>query len=192
MQRMKQWIDMGLPPMKLAVNLSAVQFHHEHLVTLIETIVSEVGFPTQYLELELTESVATQNPKRAVEIMNALHAKGIRLSIDDFGTGYSSLSYLKRFKVYKLKIDKSFIDDITSDMDDRAIVRTIIALAKSLGLTSIAEGVETKEQLDFLIENGCDEVQGYYFSKPLSVEDFECYMQNYLIEFSHKSLFQES
>ena len=192
MKRMKQWIDMGFPPMKLAINLSAVQFHHEHLVTLIDTILSEVEFPVQYLELELTESVAAQNPNRAIEIMNALNAKGIRLSIDDFGTGYSSLSYLKRFKVYKLKIDKSFIDDITSDIDDRAIVKTIITLAKSLGLTSIAEGVETKEQLDFLIENGCDEIQGYYFSKPLSVEDFERYVQNYLIEVSHKSLFQES
>ncbi|MDD3342548.1 MAG: EAL domain-containing protein [Sulfurospirillaceae bacterium] len=181
MQRMKQWMDMGLPPMKLAINLSAVQFHHEHLVQLVDTIISEVGFPTEYLELELTESVATQDPKRAVEIMNALNAKGIRLSIDDFGTGYSSLSYLKRFKVYKLKIDKSFIEDITTDLDDRAIVQTIITLAKSLGLKSIAEGVETKEQLDFLIQSGCDEIQGYYFSKPLNVEDFEDYVQNYLI-----------
>lgn len=180
MQRMKQWIDMGFPPMKLAINLSAVQFHHEHLAHLIDTILVEVGFPVEYLELELTESVATQNPKRAIEIMNTLHEKGIRLSIDDFGTGYSSFSYLKRFKVYKLKIDKSFIEDVTIDTDDRAIVQTIITLAKSLGLVSIAEGVETKEQLDFLIASGCDEVQGYYFSKPLNVEDFECYVQNYL------------
>ncbi|MDD2383605.1 MAG: EAL domain-containing protein [Sulfurospirillaceae bacterium] len=180
MQRMKQWIDMGFPPMKLAINLSAVQFHHEHLAQLIDTILEEVGFPVEYLELELTESVATQNPKRAIEIMNTLHEKGIRLSIDDFGTGYSSFSYLKRFKVYKLKIDKSFIEDVTTDMDDRAIVKTIITLAKSLGLVSIAEGVETKEQLDFLLASGCDEVQGYYFSKPLNVEDFERYVENYL------------
>ena len=138
--------------------------------------------PPWYLELELTESVAAQDPLKAIEIMNKLSQKGIRLSIDDFGTGYSSLSYLKRFKVYKLKIDQSFICDIGIDVEDKAIVQTIIALAKSLGLKTIAEGVETKEQLDFLRENGCDEVQGYYFSKPLSVDDFENYIRNYLIK----------
>ena len=178
--RMKQWIDMGFPPMIVAVNLSAVQFHHEHLSSLVTTILDEVQLPPSYLELELTESVAAQNPLKAVQIMNILNAQGIRLSIDDFGTGYSSLSYLKRFKVYKLKIDQSFIRDIGVDAEDRAIVTTIITLGKSLGLKTIAEGVETKEQLDFLKENRCDEVQGYYFSKPLNVEDFENYMRSYL------------
>ena len=178
--RMKQWIDMGFPPMIVAVNLSAVQFHHEHLSSLVTTILDEVQLPPCYLELELTESVAAQNPLKAVQIMNILNAQGIRLSIDDFGTGYSSLSYLKRFKVYKLKIDQSFIRDIGVDAEDRAIVTTIITLGKSLGLKTIAEGVETKEQLDFLKENRCDEVQGYYFSKPLNVEDFENYMRSYL------------
>lgn len=178
--RMKQWIDMGFPPMIVAVNLSAVQFHHEHLSSLVTTILDEVQLPPCYLELELTESVAAQNPLKAVQIMNTLNAQGIRLSIDDFGTGYSSLSYLKRFKVYKLKIDQSFIRDIGVDTEDRAIVTTIITLGKSLGLKTIAEGVETKEQLDFLKENGCDEVQGYYFSKPLNVEDFENYVRSYL------------
>ena len=178
--RMKQWINMGFPPMSVAVNLSAVQFHHENLSRLVQTIIDEVQLPPWYLELELTEGVAAQNPLKAIEIMNDLFEKGIRLAIDDFGTGYSSLSYLKRFKVYKLKIDQSFIRDIGLDVGDKAIVQTIIALAKSLGLKTIAEGVETKEQLDFLRENGCDEVQGYYFSKPLSVDDFENYMRNYL------------
>ncbi|MDD4506880.1 MAG: EAL domain-containing protein [Sulfurospirillaceae bacterium] len=178
--RMKQWIDMGFPPMIVAVNLSAVQFHHEHLSSLVTTILDEVQLPPCYLELELTESVAAQNPLKAVQIMNTLNAQGIRLSIDDFGTGYSSLSYLKRFKVYKLKIDQSFIRDIGVDTEDRAIVTTIITLGKSLGLKTIAEGVETKEQLDFLKENSCDEVQGYYFSKPLNVEDFENYVRSYL------------
>ena len=178
--RMKQWINMGFPPMSVAVNLSAVQFHHENLSRLVQTIIDEVQLPPWYLELELTEGVAAQNPLKAIEIMNDLFEKGIRLAIDDFGTGYSSLSYLKRFKVYKLKIDQSFIRDIGLDVGDKAIVQTIIALAKSLGLKTIAEGVETKEQLDFLRENGCDEVQGYYFSKPLSVDDFENYIRNYL------------
>ena len=177
--RMKQWMDMGFKPMIVAVNLSAVQFHHEHLSALVQTILDEVKLPPWYLELELTESVAAQNPERAIETMNRLHEKGIRLAIDDFGTGYSSLSYLKRFHVYRLKIDQSFIRDINEDADDRAIVATIIALAKSLGLKTIAEGVETKEQLDFLISQGCDEVQGYYFSKPLSVDDFEKKMRNH-------------
>ena len=175
--RMKQWIDMGMSPICVAVNLSAVQFHHEHLSSLVQTIINEAKLPSWLLELELTESVAAQNPERAIETMNTLHEQGIRLAIDDFGTGYSSLSYLKRFRVTKLKIDQSFIRDISIDSDDRAIVSTIITLAKSLGLKTIAEGVETKEQRDFLKEQGCDEAQGYYFSKPLCVEDFEAFMR---------------
>jgi EAL domain-containing protein (putative c-di-GMP-specific phosphodiesterase class I) len=122
--------------------------------------------------------MAMQNPKKAIEIMNNLYAEGIRMSIDDFGTGYSSLSYLKKFKIYKLKIDQSFVHDITTDTEDKAIVVAIIAMAKSLGLQTIAEGVETLEQLEHLHEHGCDEIQGYYYSKPLSVEAFEI--------FSHK------
>lgn len=175
--RMKQWIDMGFPAMSVAVNLSAIQFHHAHLSKLVSTIIDEVKLPPWFLEIELTESVAAQNPLHAIETMNELSAKGIRLSIDDFGTGYSSLSYLKRFKVYKLKIDQSFIRDINIDPEDREIVKTIIALGKSLGLKTIAEGVETKEQLDFLKENGCDEAQGYYFSKPLNVTDIEALLR---------------
>ena len=171
--RMKQWLDMGFPAMSVAVNLSAVQFHHARLSHLVKTILEEVDLPAHYFEIELTESVAAQNPLHAIATMNELSNLGIRLSIDDFGTGYSSLSYLKRFKVYKLKIDQSFIRDIIIDPEDREIVKTIIALGKSLGLRTIAEGVETKEQLDFLKENGCDEAQGYYFSRPLNVKSLE-------------------
>jgi EAL domain-containing protein (putative c-di-GMP-specific phosphodiesterase class I) len=113
------------------------------------------------------------NPQAAITVMNNLHERGIRMSIDDFGTGYSSLSYLKKFKTYKLKIDQSFVRDICTDAEDKAIVSAIISLAKSLGLKTIAEGVERVEQLAFLREQGCDEVQGYLFSKPVSAEHFD-------------------
>ncbi len=175
--RMKQWINMGFPEMSVAVNLSAVQFHHANLSKLVSSIIDDVKLPPWFFEIELTESAAAQNPLHAIETMNELSDKGIRLSIDDFGTGYSSLSYLKRFKVYKLKIDQSFIHDINIDPEDREIVKTIIALGKSLGLKTIAEGVETKEQLEFLKENGCDEAQGFYFSKPLNVDDIEALLK---------------
>ena len=173
----KTWMQKGMPPRIMAVNISAVQFHHSNLQEVVMKILNEVGLSPEYLELELTEGMAMQNPKKAIEIMNNLYAEGIRMSIDDFGTGYSSLSYLKKFKIYKLKIDQSFIHDITTDTEDKAIVVAIIAMAKSLGLQTIAEGVETLEQLEHLHEHGCDEIQGYYYSKPLSVEAFEIFSQ---------------
>ena len=115
------------------------------------------------------------NPQGAIEVMNKLHERGVRMSIDDFGTGYSSLSYLKKFKVYKLKIDQSFVRDISTDQEDKSIVMAIINLSKSLCLQTIAEGVETIEQLEFLREQGCNEIQGYYFSKPIPAEEFETF-----------------
>lgn len=174
--QVKQWIDEGHPAIVIAVNLSAVQFRHNSLPELVSSILDDVGLPPEYLELELTERVAANDPLRAIEVMNDLHERGVRMSIDDFGTGYSSLSYLKKFKVYKLKIDQSFVRDIHTDAGDRAIVTAIIGMAKSLGLKSIAEGVETAEQLAFLREEGCDEVQGYFFSKPLSAEQFAAFI----------------
>ena len=169
-QQMKAWVDNGLTPMAMAVNLSAVQFRHPHLPERVTQILDEVKLPPQYLELELTESVAMDDAPAAIAVMDKLHEHGIRMSIDDFGTGYSSLSYLKRFNVHRLKIDQSFVRGIGEDPEDRAIVRAIISLADSLGLLTIAEGVETEEQLTFLREQGCNEVQGYYFSKPLAAE----------------------
>ena len=175
--QMKSWMDSSMAPMIIAVNLSAVQFRHPDLPELITQILDEVQLPPQYLELELTEGVSMDDPLGAIAVMDRLHDRGIRMSIDDFGTGYSSLSYLKRFRVYKLKIDQSFVRDITDDPEDKAIVSAIISLANSLGLQTIAEGVETSGQLAFLREQGCDEAQGYYFSKPLLAEQFEAFVQ---------------
>ena len=131
----------------------------------------------QYLELELTESFTMDNPHKAIAVMDDLHERGIRTSIDDFGTGYSSLSYLKRFKIDKLKIDQSFVQNITQDLEDKAIVKAIINVADSLGMETIAEGVETQGQLKYLLEHGCNEIQGYYFSYPLPPERFENFVR---------------
>lgn len=174
----KHWIDVGLPPMIVAVNLSAAQFRQANLPGLISDILDEVKLPAEYLEVELTESAAMDDPQGAIEIMENIHRRGVRMSIDDFGTGYSSLSYLKRFKVYKLKIDQSFVRDINSDSDDRTITATIINMANTLGMQTIAEGVETLEQLELLKQLGCDEIQGFYFSRPLPADQFEAFVRN--------------
>lgn len=174
-RQLKGWMDEGLSPMMMAVNLSAVQFRQKDLCKLVTRILDDVKLPYQYLELELTEAATMDNPHAAIAMMDKLHEHGIRLSIDDFGTGYSSLSYLKQFNVYKLKIDQSFVRDISNDRDDKAIVTAIINMASSLGMQTIAEGVETANQLAFLRMQGCNEAQGYYFSKPLTKEEFETF-----------------
>jgi diguanylate cyclase (GGDEF)-like protein/PAS domain S-box-containing protein len=179
-RQLRVWLDAGLPIQQMAVNLSAVQFRHANLPELVTQVLAETGLPPQYLELELTEGVAMNDPLGAIAVMNKLHERGVRMSIDDFGTGYSSLNYLKRFQVYKLKIDQSFVRDITDDPDDKAIVVAIIALAHSLGFLTIAEGVETKGQLAFLRAQGCDEVQGYLYSEPLLAEPFEAFVRQSL------------
>ncbi len=176
-QQARRWLDAGHPPMVMAVNLSAVQFRHPDLPDLVSRILNEVGLPPEYLELELTEGVAMHDPQAAIEVMNKLHDLGVRMSIDDFGTGYSSLSYLKKFKVYKLKIDQSFVRDISTDPEDKAIVSAIIHMARSLGLQTIAEGVETESQLNYLRDQQCDEAQGYLFSKPMPVEAFDTFLR---------------
>jgi len=172
----KEWMENGSEPLVMAVNLSAVQFRHANLPDMVTRILEEEDLPPEYLELELTEGVAMNDPQSAIAMMDNLHDRGIRMSIDDFGTGYSSLSYLKKFKIYKLKIDQSFVRDISTDPEDKAIVSTIISMARNLGLKTIAEGVETAGQLSFLLEQGCDEVQGYYYSKPLPAEQFAAFM----------------
>lgn len=171
--QLADWLAHGVAPITMAINLSAIQFRNPDLPKLVQHILDEYRLPPQLLELELTEGVAMTDPASAVAVMNALHDLGIRVSIDDFGTDYSSLSFLRRFQVYKLKIDQSFTRDITIDADDKAIVAAIISMAKSLGLQTIAEGVETPDQMDFLREQGCTEMQGYYYSRPLGADQFE-------------------
>ena len=175
--QLAQWMGRGMAPLTMAVNLSAVQFRHADLPQLITRILNDAALDPQRLELELTEGVAMTQPQAAIAIMADLHRRGVRMSIDDFGTGYSSLSYLKRFQVYKLKIDQSFVRDIEQDPDDKAIVGAIISMASSLGMQTIAEGVETEGQLAFLRARGCDEVQGYYFSRPLPAQAFEAFVR---------------
>jgi diguanylate cyclase (GGDEF)-like protein/PAS domain S-box-containing protein len=177
--QLKAWIDSGHPPIVMAVNLSAVQFRHRNLPDLVRDILAEAQLPPEYLELELTESVAMHDPQEAIAIMDRLDEYGIRMSIDDFGTGYSSLSYLKKFKVHKIKIDQSFMREITSRLAGQAIVAAIISMSKNLGLLTIAEGVETSEQMAFLGGHGCDQVQGYYYCKPLPSAEFETFLENY-------------
>ncbi len=175
-QQLADWIRRGMAPMMMAVNLSAVQFRHAELPELVSMALRDASLPANLFELELTEGAAMTNPVAAIAVMDDLVRRGIRLSIDDFGTGYSSLSYLKRFQVYKLKIDQTFVRDITEDPDDKAIVGAIISMATSLGIETIAEGVETEGQLAFLRDRGCTEVQGYLFSKPMTADAFEAYI----------------
>jgi diguanylate cyclase (GGDEF)-like protein/PAS domain S-box-containing protein len=171
-QQMQQWQQQYHWNIPVSVNLSTQQFHQEHLARLIESILAETKLDPAYLELEITESMM-MDADRSTQILRDLTELGVRISMDDFGTGYSSLSYLKMFPIHSLKIDRSFIKDLMDSEDDRAIVATIIAMAHNLKMNVIAEGVETEEQLQFLTENDCDDIQGFYFSKPLSVSDVE-------------------
>ncbi|OEU59589.1 MAG: hypothetical protein BA870_02535 [Desulfuromonadales bacterium C00003094] len=177
------WQRLDRGPLRLAVNLSAQQFRQPDFVERIEEVLQETGLDPQLLELELTESVFMENREAAIEVLVDLKARGIQIAIDDFGTGYSSLSYLKNFPIDRIKIAQEFVRDIPADPNDMAIVSATIAMAESLGLKLIAEGVETLEQLEFLQQQGCQEMQGYYFSRPLpadQVADF-CRQQPCLV-----------
>ncbi len=179
MRQIRAWRDAGLGGLSVAVNLSAVQFAQPGLVDDIRRMVDEAGIDAACLELELTEAVALQNPVAAGQTIHALQAAGFKISIDDFGTGYSSMSYLKRFAVDKLKIDQSFVREVQSSTDDQAIVTAIVQMAHGLGTITIAEGVETQAQLDFLRTCGCDQIQGYWYSRPLSPEAFEAFARRH-------------
>ncbi len=170
--QVKTWQNLGLPKIPVSVNLSSRQFLQQNLVSKIKQVLDTTGLDPKWLELEITESM-TFDVNRTIDLLVDLKQLGINISIDDFGTGYSSLSYLKKFPIYKLKIDRSFVRDIMVDPNDAAIVSTIISIANHLKLKVIAEGVETEDQLKFLWQNECHEVQGYYFSPPISAQDFQ-------------------
>jgi len=166
------WRKLGYDQLRLSVNISARQFQQPGLMDVIATAMRDTGFDPERLDLEITESLLVHNVDAALTTMEALNRMGVRLSIDDFGTGYSSLGYLKRFPIDRLKIDRSFVKDIPGDADDAAIAAAIIAMAHKLDIQVIAEGVETTEQLAFLRAHGCHQMQGEYFSQPLSAPDF--------------------
>ncbi len=167
----KEWQNAGLPAMTVSVNVSARQFRHRDLVLAVQAALDDSGLDPKYLELELTESLIMPDINGALSVMKELQKQGVMMSIDDFGTGYSSLSALKALPVARLKIDKSFIDDLASDENDRAVVGALISLGQKLGLRVIAEGVERDEQIAVLREHGCDEIQGYRFSRPLPPDE---------------------
>ena len=166
----RKWQDERLPTVTMAVNVSAVQFRQEGFCDLVKRVLHETGLAPQYLELELTESLLLANAELMLTVVQKLKAMGVTLAIDDFGTGYSNFGSLRQFGVTKLKIDRSFIQDVAVKPDDAAITTAIISMAKSLNLKVIAEGVENEAQMSFLRAHQCDEIQGYYFSKPLAVD----------------------
>lgn len=175
-KQVKAWYDSGLQPGPVAVNLSARQLHQGDFLEDVIRTLNETNLPPQCLELELTESLLMKNTDSINRLLHKLRDMGIQISIDDFGTGYSSLSYLKRFPINTLKIDQSFVRNITTDSNDAVIAQTVIRMAHSFGFRAVAEGVETLEQLRVLRSLECDEAQGYYFSRPLPNEDFEKFL----------------
>ena len=176
------WQRQGLPPICMAVNLSVRQFADPHLLHDIAAVLRDTGMDPQLLELEITEGMVVHNPEQAVKLLTAIKQMGVRLAIDDFGTGYSSLGQLKNFPIDTLKVDRSFIRDLATNPGDKAITEAIIAMGKTLSLTVVAEGVETIEQADFLRDHACDEMQGYYFSKPIAANDFAVFFGEHVTQ----------
>ena len=176
----KAWIEQGLPPLCMAINLSPKQFSDESLLEDIKKIIKQTKISGVFMELELTESTVMQNPEKIVRLLKAFKKMGVKIAIDDFGTGYSSLSHIQQFPIDTLKVDRSFIRDLENSKNAQGIAKAIIAMAKTLRLTVVAEGVETKEQADFLSAQCCDEMQGYYFSKPIPSEIFIKFYEDHL------------
>jgi len=169
---LKAWEAAGYAVVPIAVNLSARQFRNQTLDAHIKALVESAGVDPRLIELEITESQVMQEPDHAIRVMRALCDAGMRVAMDDFGTGYSSLAYLRRFPLSALKIDRSFVKDMTSEQSDATIVRTIIEMARSLGFTVVAEGVETEAQAKFLHLLRCEQAQGFFFAKPMPADDF--------------------
>jgi len=178
----KQWQDLGLKAVPVAVNLSAVQFRQHNLLEIVKETLAETGLKACFLELELTESMLMDCSEFNVSLLRDFRQLGVQLSIDDFGTGYSSLSYLKRFPIGKLKIDRSFSMDIPKDKNNASITSAIISLGHDLDMCVIAEGVETEAQFNFLQAQQCDEIQGYLFSKPVPPDEMKVLLQKGLIK----------
>ncbi|MCW9026756.1 MAG: GGDEF domain-containing phosphodiesterase, partial [Thiovulaceae bacterium] len=168
-----KWFEKNLNPGILSVNVSALQIKNDSFISHLKKLIKKYEFNVKNLEIELTESQLMQNAESSIEVLKQISELGIKIAIDDFGTGYSSLSYLKKLPIDVLKIDRSFIKDIPEDNNDAEVTKAIIAIAKSLKLLTVAEGVETKEQLTFLEKYECNIIQGYYYYKPMSEEDFE-------------------
>ena len=168
----RAWVDAGLPAMTMAVNISAMEFRDENFLEGVFAILSETGLDPRSLELELTESVLMKHAESTASILKTLRARGVQVAVDDFGTGYSSLSYLRKFPIDALKIDQSFVRQITTAPDETTIVTAVISMGRSLKLRVVAEGVETPEELAFLQAHQCDEAQGYYFSRPVPPQQF--------------------
>jgi len=175
-----QWQQSGLRPLRVAVNLSARQFRSGNLLDEIDAALAETGLPVDSLELEVTESMVMDDPEEVIKLLGAIHDRGIHLALDDFGTGHSSLAYLKRFPIDCVKVDRTFIRDTPANTDDVAIAKTIVAMAQALNLSTVAEGVENAEQLELMKTMGCDQIQGYFFSRPLTADDFLVFYRAHL------------
>ena len=176
-RQLRVWQDLGLPTLRVAVNISALQFRRLDLVDTVRRALADTGLAAKYLEIELTETAVMSDPEESVDTLERLSRMGVIVSVDDFGTGYSSMSYLRRFPIDKLKIDRSFITNVMTSADDASIVQAIISLAHGLRLKVVAEGVETADQVAFLQKLGCDQYQGYYFSLPVSAAAFEAMLR---------------
>ncbi len=197
----REWLDAGLPVVPVAVNISSLEFRSEHFLEHVQAALKDNCLDPSYLELELTETVLMQHAESTTHVLGRLRAIGVRLAVDDFGTGYSSLSYLTRFPIDSLKLDQSFVHNIIAKSNDAIVISSVITMAKSLKQSVIAEGVETKEQLEFLQAHGCDEGQGYYFSRPAAAQQFadllempcrQLFGNNGVIPFHHETRLMRS
>jgi predicted signal transduction protein with EAL and GGDEF domain len=175
----KRWVDEGLLTERIAVNVSAMQLSRADLMDDLVAVLRETGLPARHLEIEITESVLLTDTDVVARQLAAVNDLGVWLSVDDFGTGYSSLTYLRRFPVQKVKIDTSFVRDVCTDANDASIACAIISLGHSLGLRVVAEGIETREQFEYLRDAGCDEAQGYYIARPMAVQDCEVFLRQH-------------